>query len=453
MNSIPHALRSTHVLLVDTDSNHCSEVTDQLSQRQFHVSTVASATEAIQLTSNQRCDAAVLFCDELEPQVLDDLRHLQSAHASLQVIVVSTTTSITAAVEAMKAGACDFLTKPISPNALALAIQTAGTNRPRCTHTACSQPAVVREKKNKTSILGKSAAIDSVLQWIARVAPSEMPVLIEGESGTGKELVAREIHAASNVADQALVTINCAAVPASLLESELFGHEKGSFTGAIATKRGLFETADGGTLFIDEFGELAGDLQAKLLRVIEDGRLRRVGSTEERQVNVRLIAATNKTLIDEVRSGRFREDLFYRVNVLGARLPSLRERTEDIGLLAQHFLGEGWVLGDGVLELLQRYTWPGNVRQLSNVMERCKVLAGQPGIIAIDDLPSEIVDASDQQQLEIGGNVDLHTLNRSHVLKVLKQNRGNKAKSARVLGINRRSLYRLLEKYNAKHSA
>jgi transcriptional regulator with PAS, ATPase and Fis domain len=316
-------------------------------------------------------------------------------------------------------------------------------------------------EQNRTKpLIGNSSGLQEVKRLIARIAPSDKPVLILGESGTGKELVARAIHAQSGLADRPLVVINCAALPESLLESELFGHEKGAFTGAVDSKPGLFEIADGGSLFIDEFGELAGGLQAKLLRVLEDGSMRRIGSTKERKVKVRLIAATNRDLGKEVSEGRFREDLFYRVNVLSIKLPPLRERAEDIPLLIQHWLGEDWTLGPGVADLFKSCAWPGNVRQLINALERAKILSDDKRIDIIN-LPSEIKTSPDQTicvsdhdslpEVRIGDAIPLESL--SHVKEVLKRNRGNKTKAAKELGIARRSLYRILDTLAAKEES
>lgn len=287
----------------------------------------------------------------------------------------------------------------------------------------------------------------SVFRLIERTAASDKPILIQGESGTGKELVARALHQYSSLADKPLVVINCAALPETLLESELFGHEKGAFTGAVSAKPGLFEVADGGTLMIDEIGELAGALQAKLLRVLEDGSLRRLGSVKERQVHVRLIAATNRDMVREVESKRFREDLFYRINVLTIYLPPLRERTGDVRLLAEHFAGDEWNIAPEVMDMLERYSWPGNIRQLQNAIERAKILA-EDDWIRLENLPPEIVQgATTAPAPPAGAKCDLETLNKLHIAETYRRHKGNKARTARALGIGRRTLYRLLEKY------
>jgi transcriptional regulator with PAS, ATPase and Fis domain len=288
--------------------------------------------------------------------------------------------------------------------------------------------------------------MQEMFRLIARVGPTNKPILIQGESGTGKELVARALHEASPLADKPLVVINCAALPETLLESELFGYEKGAFTGATGMKPGLFEVADGGTLFIDEIGELALGLQAKLLRVLEDGTLRRVGSVKERRVRVRLIAATNRDLLQEVRDKRFREDLYYRINVLTIQLPPLRQRAGDLELLVNYLAGTEWKLDPDVVPTLERYSWPGNVRQLQNAIDRAKILADDDHI-HVENLPPEIISSSHTRSAFAASDVDLETLTHQHVLETFRRHSGNKARTARALGIGRRTLYRLLEKY------
>jgi transcriptional regulator with PAS, ATPase and Fis domain len=296
--------------------------------------------------------------------------------------------------------------------------------------------------------------MQKVQKLISRVAPSDNPILIQGESGTGKELVARALHLASNRAEKPLVVINCAALPEQLLESELFGHEKGAFTGANSSKPGLFEVAEGGTLFIDEIGELALALQPKLLRVLEDGSMRRVGSLKERRVDVRIIAATNCDLQKEVEEGRFREDLYYRINVMTIYLPPLRERGDDVNLLADHFCGQAWELEPAARQALIDYRWPGNVRQLINALERAKMLSDDE-VLKKEHLPPEVYNGAQTKntaghEAEFDG--DLASLNRAHVVQTLRREKGNKLRAAKALGVTRRSLYRLLEKYQVDAS-
>jgi transcriptional regulator with GAF, ATPase, and Fis domain len=312
-------------------------------------------------------------------------------------------------------------------------------------------------------IVGRSPAMQEVFRIIERAGPSDKAILIEGESGTGKELVARALHRASPRADKPLVTINCAALPEPLLESELFGHEKGAFTGAVSAKPGLFEVADGGTMFIDEIGEMPGALQAKLLRVLEDGSLRRVGSVRECRVNVRLLAATNRDMQTQVQAGKFREDLFYRINVMSLKLPPLRDRAGDVPLLVERFLGPDWSIAPEALETLERYPWPGNVRQLINAVERAKIMA-DGRMIRLVDLPSDVVGRVASPRASGGYTAALNdtpngsmgdalaAVQRSHIVDILRRERGNKARTARALGINRRSLYRLLDKHRIEPS-
>jgi len=282
-------------------------------------------------------------------------------------------------------------------------------------------------------------------------------VLVRGDSGTGKELVAHALHVNSPRADRPLVTINCAALQETLLESELFGHEKGAFTGAVQAKPGLVEVAEGGTLFIDEIGEMAAALQAKLLRVLEDGHFRRVGSTAEMRADVRVVAATNRRLEEEIKAARFREDLYYRLNVIAIHLPPLRERREDIPELVEHFLTTRQVgpvryrVDPGALEALVRYDWPGNVRELANVLERAQILA-EDHVITEDDLPENLLSYEPGAGDE-GDTQELHQMQRKHVQAVLKEARGNKVQAARALGISRRALYRLLDKYKLRAAA
>jgi DNA-binding NtrC family response regulator len=432
------------LLLVDDDTELRSDMARYFSRHAHRVEQAASGEAALDLLERRSFDVMVL--DLMMPGLsgLDVLKEMQSRNAECEVVVLTGEATIESAVEAMKLGAREFLTKPISLKELDRLVRKAyETGQLRKENRQLK--AALRYQQSPPQIIGQSPPMQEMFRLIARVGPTDKPILIQGESGTGKELVARALHEASPLADKPLVVINCAALPDTLLESELFGYEKGAFTGAVGMKPGLFEVADGGTLFIDEIGELAPTLQAKLLRVLEDGTLRRVGSVKERRVRVRLLAATNRDLLEEVQAKRFREDLFYRINVLTIQLPPLREREGDLALLVKHFTGPDWKLDRDVVPTLECYSWPGNVRQLQNALDRAKILADNDHI-RVENLPPEIVSSAQCDQL--AGDVDLDTLTREHVLETFQRHSGNKARTARALGIGRRTLYRLLERYS-----
>lgn len=439
--------RSTiNLLIVDDETDFRESACRYFSRKGFRVDQAEDGEEAINVTVNKNFDAVVLDIHMPGINGLKVLEELMKRDPPPKVIMLTGGGTIENAVEAIKKGAYDFLTKPARLDALARLIDRA-CEAGKLEKENLQLKEVLRRQSPSAEIIGQSPAMKEVFRLIERTASSDKPVLIQGESGTGKELVARAIHRASPLADKPLVVINCAALAEQLLESELFGHEKGSFTGAIATKPGLFEVADGGALFIDEFGEMSGALQSKLLRVLEDGSMRRVGSITERHVNVRVIAATNRDLEQEVNDKRFREDLYYRINVLAITLPPLRERAGDIELLARAFAGDDWVIDDEVIQRLNQYSWPGNVRQLQNAIERAKVLA-EENRIELKNLPPAIQVADAPPELTtLTGEVDLETLNRLHVEQTYQRCGRNKTRTAQALGINRRSLYRLLEKF------
>lgn len=451
------------LLFVDDDAEFRSIAARRFLKRGFHVQEAADGEEALSVAQRREFDVAIVDMRMPGMSGLELLEKLRASHPDCEAIILTGEGTVETAVQAMKLGAYDYLTKPFSLAELEVVVQKA-YERHQLDKENKQLKAVLARSQPAADMVGKSAPILEVFRLIERAGPTEKAILIQGESGTGKELVARALHRSSLRANKPLVVINCAALPETLLESELFGHEKGAFTGAVSAKPGLFEVADGGTLFIDEIGEMPGSLQAKLLRVLEDGSMRRIGSIKERRVNVRLLAATNRNLQEEVKAGRFREDLFYRINVMSFELPPLRRRLEDIPLLVNHFLGPDWRMEPEALRALERHGWPGNVRQLINVMDRAKILADD-GLIRVRDLPGEIVGglASENgpahaaatgngpaQIAAVGPPDALASVERAHILEVLQREGGNKARTARVLGVNRRSLYRLLEKYDVK---
>jgi DNA-binding NtrC family response regulator len=440
------ATSSIDVLVVDDDAEFRDTLVSRFERRGCRVVQAADGEQALEQA--QRRDFDVATFDMMMPGMsgLELLRRFKASHAECEVILLTGQGTIESAVEAMKLGAYDYLTKPFPLKELDVLVEKAWERRRLYKENRQLKELLVRNQPT-SEMVGQSAAMIEVFRLIERAGPSGKAILIQGESGTGKELVARALHASSQRAEKPMVVINCAALPEALLESELFGHEKGSFTGAVAAKPGLFEVADGGTLFIDEIGEMPGPLQAKLLRVLEDGMLRRVGSIKERRVDVRLLAATNRNLSTEVQTGRFREDLFYRINVMSLDLPPLRKRSGDVALLVRHFLGPDWNVDPQTLAAFERYSWPGNVRQLSNAIERAKIMADGKAI-RIRDLPREIWESGDGiPQPNRCDTDDLATIERTKVIEILRRELGNKARAARALGIERRKLYRLLEKY------
>jgi DNA-binding NtrC family response regulator len=438
--------RPIDVLVVDDDADLRRLVTKRLTSAGMHVEEAEEGERALEIGQRRRFDVALL--DMVMPGMsgLDLLAGLKELTPDTEVIMLTGSGSIETAVEAMKLGARDFLTKPVKLAALEVAVQKAAeTSGLRRENEQLK--AAIKRTRQQSEILGNSTQIKEVLRLIEKAGPTENAILIQGETGTGKELVARALHQASHLSDKPFVTINCAALPETLLESELFGHEKGSFTGATGTKQGLFEVADGGTLFIDEIGEMPGGLQAKLLRVLEDGSMRRVGSLQERRVKVRIIAATNRNLQEEVKAGNFREDLYYRINVMCLELPPLRERSGDVTILIDHFLGTDWKLDPPAREALVRYSWPGNVRQLINAIERAKIMS-DGGDIYLENFPAEIETSVESATASSFIGDDLRSVQKAKVTEVLESERGNKARAARRLGVSRRSLYRLIDRFS-----
>ncbi|MBI2823650.1 MAG: sigma-54-dependent Fis family transcriptional regulator [Planctomycetia bacterium] len=438
------------LLVVDDDPDFRGSLVRRFLRRGYQVQEAASGEQALALAERRQFDVAIL--DMVMPGLsgLDLLERLRSSHPESELIMLTGQGTVETAVRAMKMGAYDYLTKPFPLAELEVLIEKAYERRLLRKENRQLQ-AVINRGQQPADIIGRSPAMREVFRLIERAGPTDKAILIQGESGTGKELVAKALHRQSARAEKPLVVINCAALPESLLESELFGHEKGSFTGAVAAKPGLFELADGGTLFIDEIGELAGSLQAKLLRVLEDGSMRRVGSVKERRVDVRLLAATNRDMAKDVAAGRFREDLYYRINVMSLLLPPLRERAGDMRLLVEKFLGADWTIEDEALAALSRYHWPGNVRQLINAIDRAKIMA-EPPTIRLSDLPADVVHAPAKDGHHDGAaraeEDRLASIERAHIVEILNRESGNKARAARALGVNRRSLYRLLEKFD-----
>lgn len=438
------------LLLVEDEDDFRETTARWMSRKGHHVAEAPNAQEALALLDRQHFDVAVIDMNMPGISGVELLQRMKSDNMETEVLILTGQGTIESAVQAMKIGACDYLTKPFPLADLEQRCRLAW-ERGQLGKENRQLKAVIKRQEPKTDMVGESAAMKEVCRLIERVAPTDKAVLIQGESGTGKELVARAIQKNSTRSDKPFITINCAALPENLVESELFGHQKGSFTGATSDKPGLFELADGGTLFIDELGELPLGLQPKLLRVLEDGSLRRVGSHKERRVDVRIVAATNRDLAEDVKDGAFREDLYYRLNVMSLKLAPLRERGNDIELLITRLLGPEWELEPDARAILVGYHWPGNVRQLINVIDRATILADN-NTITPDDLPAEIVDATFETQTPTArlsqDTSRLDEIEKAHIVEILSREKGNKAKAARALGIHRRKLYRLLERFD-----
>ncbi|HSB71763.1 MAG TPA: sigma-54 dependent transcriptional regulator [Candidatus Methylomirabilis sp.] len=380
------------------------------------------------------------------------LKAAKALAPDIEVIVITGHGTVEDAVEAMKEGAYDFITKPFKRVQLEKTIRKAAEKQTLVLQNRALQQRL-DELQGAGQIIGSSPAMLRTLGLVNQVAPSSATVLIQGESGTGKELFANAVHHGSPRRDRAFIKVNCAALPETLLESELFGYEKGAFTGAVARKEGRFELADGGTLFMDEIGDLSPATQAKLLRVLQEGEFERLGGTRTLKADVRLVAATNAELATLVRERRFREDLFYRLNVITIQLPPLRERREDIPLLAQHFLrrfagkNAKTITGftDEAMDLLQTYNWPGNVRELENVTERAVVL-GRSSMVTPADFPETLV-GSDQaaRHLVISIGTPLEEVEDRLIDETLRYTKGDKTLAAKLLGIATRTIYRRLK--------
>jgi DNA-binding NtrC family response regulator len=436
-------------LIVDDDEQLRQALMRWFQRHGMSVSEAASGEDA--LARSERWDVAVLDLNLPGMSGVELLATLKERQPELEALLLTAHGSVETAIQAMKRGAYDYLTKPFNLPELEIHVRKA-FEKVQLARRQRQRLEQVNYEAPRYRIVGSSTAMQQVIDLIQKVAATDATVLVTGASGTGKELVARALHYNSARRDLPLVTINSAALPETLLESELFGHEKGAFTGAAQTKVGLIEVAEGGTLFIDEVGEMAASLQAKLLRVLEDGHYRRVGSVQEAHADVRVVAATNRVLQDEVKAGRFREDLYYRLNVITIALPPLRDHRQDIPELIEHFLGQRRVgascfqIDADALTALTRYDWPGNVRELANVLERAQILA-EDSRITLDDLPESIQTAPIGPAVSTADPRSLRDVEYRHIQEVLSQEKGNKVQAARALGISRRALYRLLTKH------
>ncbi|MGE0707655.1 MAG: sigma-54-dependent transcriptional regulator [Planctomycetota bacterium] len=459
-----------NVLLIDDDTGIRKLLSRELGRRNLNVATAASGEEGLELLERQAF--AVVICDVKMKGIegLEVLRRIKERDPdTTEVIMLTGHGTIETAIEAIKAGAYHYLTKPVKVAELAALVTNAAERAQLRRDNVLLRREVAStrlrsgDRPPEPLVVGESPSWRTVWKVVGKVGPTDSTVLVLGKSGTGKEMVARELHRLSTRGGRPFVAVNCASLSASLLESELFGHEAGAFTSAQKRRRGLFELADGGTLFLDEIGETSVEFQANLLRVIETGEYRRVGGDLSLTADVRLIAATNRNLKEEMERGNFREDLFYRLNVLTIELPELRERYGDVELLAKHFLEDlapGKALGEEALKLLARYPWPGNVRELRNVIERMSILA-EGDVLCPEDVPADVREGAEMSMTPAGGVAvpdlgpddvppALNEVERLHIEEVLRFTGGNKARAARILGITAATLYNKLKLYRAQ---
>jgi DNA-binding NtrC family response regulator len=445
---------SPSVLIIDDEESIRDSMTQVLGREGYGVKTAVTGQDGLSQFTAGRFQ--VVFLDLKLPGLkgLDVLDRLREASPETPVVVITGYASIDSAVEAMKRGAFDYMAKPFTPEEVRVICRKALDSR-RLYSERVDRRRRPEAKPQFEMVVGKSRALQALLDIIWRVSPAETTVLITGESGTGKELIAREIHTHSLRRDGPFVVVDCGALVETLFESELFGHIKGSFTGAHETKHGRFEVADRGTIFFDEIGNISLGIQAKLLRVIQEREITRVGSSKPIKVDVRILAATNENLAEKVSAGSFREDLFYRLSVVPIHLPALRDRKDDIPLLARHFLQKYakrarrdiQTISPEAYKALAAYDWPGNIRELENTIERAVVLS-RGGGIELDDLMYHGISASSAGSGPVPGRLlSLEEMEKEHIKAVLKSQFGNKSKASAILGIDRKTLWAKIKKF------
>lgn len=449
-------MSGARILAVDDEQAACEALVEMLTLWGHQVETAVDGHDALRKAVEFRPD--VILSDLAMPQTdgLWLLKALKEDLPDCPVVFLTGRATVDAAVEAIREGAYDFLEKPLDAAKLKV-----------CIGRALEKKEIIREVQGlrrrlkqlgPSDFIGQSTGIRRVFELIEKVAPSKAAVAISGESGTGKEVVARSIHNLSTRREKAFVAINCASIPATLMESEFFGHERGAFTGADQRRLGVFELAHGGTLFLDEVGEIPIELQAKLLRVLEEGKLRRVGGKVEIEVDVRILCATNRDLKMEIKNGRFREDLYFRLNVFQIVLPPLRERRDDIPILAQYFVekfntdSRKHIAGihPQAIEVLKNYEWPGNIRELRNAVERAVILCDDDLILS-EHLPPDMGGRGPERQIfKTAYGLPIDLIEKEYILGSLQRNSGNKARTAEILGVSEKTLYNKLNRYAAE---
>jgi len=446
------------ILVVDDEPSQRKMLQANLSLDGYQVLEADDGSNAIARVSEEFFDLILMDNRMSHVDGIEALKEIKKISPGIPVIIITAYASVETAVQALQAGAHDYLTKPLDIEELRIKVQQT-LEFWRLKEDNILQKRRIENLFDASRIVGRSQKMKEVLETVAMVAPTEASVLILGESGTGKELIANALHQGSGRSDKRFIKINCAALPETLLESELFGHERGAFTGAVGRRPGRFELADGGTIFLDEIGEMTLATQSKLLRVLQEREFEPLGSTKTVKVDIRILAASNRILRDEVKQGRFREDLFYRLNVVPIYLPPLRERKEDVPLLIEHFLtiynekNSRQLQGfhPRALDAMMRYSWPGNIRELENVVERSVILCRED-YDPFSDLPESIRGAEDDdlsQQVREGlrSGMTIREMERELIIKTLDDNEGNRTRSSRILGITRRTLQHKLKEY------
>jgi DNA-binding NtrC family response regulator len=443
-------MAGARILVADDDPVARDLLAEVLGHEGYVVVTAASGADAVAAAQAGPLDLALIDLQMPDGDGLEVLRRLAPLQPDVPVLILTAFATMETAIAAIRAGAYDYLSKPFRMEEIAVVVRRALDVR-RLVRENVAYRAALRERYRPENLVGHSPAMVAVYKLVARIAPLDTTALILGETGTGKELVARAIHYASPRAGRPFVVVDCTTLPPDLFESEVFGHERGAFTGATGMRRGLLETADGGTCFFDEVGDLSPAVQGKLLRALQERAVRRLGGNELVPFDVRVLAATNRDLRRKVGEGAFREDLFYRLNVVTVTMPPLRERLSDVPLLARHFLARHGAaagrpdvrLASEAADILSTYAWPGNVRELEHVIERAVAVASAD-VIVPEDLPIEVRRPAETPRPP--HTMTLEEMKRWYVEKVLGDCKGNKARAADVLGIDRRTLYRMLER-------
>jgi len=441
-----------NILIIDDDESFRQHLASLFKRRGYLVTEASSGAEALDITRQQRFEVVLLDIVLTDTDGVEILRKLKQLYPDTQVIMMTGNATVENAIASMKLGAYDYLIKPFNIDELFILVERAG----ELNALRREKEILQRERdwqRKFSDFVGESAHSKNVLQLIGKVAPTDLTVLITGDTGTGKEVVARTIHRESERRNKPFVVINCSTIQDHLLESEMFGYAKGAFTGATQDKRGLIEVANTGTLFLDEIGDVSPDFQIKLLRFLESGEYRPVGSTHHARSDVRIIAATNRHLKELMEKGKFREDLFFRLNVFNIHLLPLRERMEDLPILAQYCLKKicfrsGKCLpgiSEEALRILQNYSWPGNIRELNNVIERAVILSSGDNI-TVDDLTADIKSGVPSHALK-PDRQSLADMEREHILHVMQTSGGNKTRAAEILGISKKTLYHKLREY------